>query len=190
MNFCSACGGNVTLTVPVDDNRLRHICDACGMVHYQNPKIVTGAIITWEDKILLCKRAIEPRSGLWTVPAGYMENGETTYQGALRETWEEARANIEIDDLYATVNLPHISQVYMLFRARLQDLDFAPGEESLEVELFAEDEIPWDQLAFPMVSEALKLFFANRRENRYPVRMLDIVRVEGPPRRLDITIIN
>lgn len=190
MKFCSSCGGSITLSVPQDDNRARHTCDDCGMVHYQNPKIVTGAIITWEDKILLCKRAIEPRYGLWTVPAGYMENGETTYQGALRETWEEARANIVIDDLYATINLPHINQVYMLFRARLQDLDFAPGTESLEVELFSEAGIPWDELAFPMVTESLKLFFENRRENRYPVRMLDIVRKEEPPRSLEISIIS
>lgn len=190
MKYCSSCGGAITLAVPDDDNRPRHICGGCGMVHYQNPKIVTGAIITWQDKILLCKRAIEPRYGLWTVPAGYMENGETTYQGAKRETWEEARANIDIDSLYATVNLPHINQVYMLFRARLKDLDFAPGEESLDVGLFAESEIPWDKLAFPMVSESLKLFFQNRRENHFPVRMLDIVRHETPSRKLEITIIN
>ena len=190
MKFCSSCGGTITLTVPKEDNRPRHICDACGEVHYQNPKIVTGAIITWQDKILLCRRAIEPRYGLWTVPAGYMENGETSYQGALRETWEEARANIHIDDLYAIVNLPHINQVYMLFRARLKDLDFAPGEESLEVELFSEEQIPWDELAFPLVKETLQLFFENRRQNHYPVRQLDIVRIEGPPRRIEVTVIN
>lgn len=190
MKFCSLCGGNITHRTTGSDNRPRHICDDCGKIHYQNPNIVTGAIITWQEKVLLCRRAIEPRYGFWTVPAGFMENGETTWQGAMRETWEEARANIEIDDLYATVNLPHINQVYMLFRARLLDLDFAPGEESLEVELFDEADIPWDELAFPMVSETLKLFFENRRENNYPVRMLDIVRIEEPePRRLDITLI-
>ncbi len=190
MKFCSLCGGNISVAVPLTDNRPRHICDECGNIHYQNPNIVTGAIITWEDKVLLCKRAIEPRYGYWTVPAGFMENGETTWQGAMRETLEEANANIEIDDLYATVNLPHINQVYMLFRARLKDLDFAAGEESLEVELFDEADIPWDQLAFPMVSETLKLFFENRRENHYPPRMLDIVRVDDPPpRRLEVTLI-
>ena len=189
MKFCSSCGGSISLKIPDNDNRQRHICDECGMVHYQNPKVVTGAIVTWEDKILLCKRAIEPRYGTWTVPAGYMENGETSYQGALRETWEEAKANIQIDDLYAIVNLPHINQVYMLFRAQLKDTDYAPGEESLEVDLFTEDEIPWDQLAFPLVEETLKLFFDDRQENHYPLRMLDIVRLQGEPRRHQMTLI-
>jgi ADP-ribose pyrophosphatase YjhB (NUDIX family) len=190
MKFCSLCGGNITHRLTESDNRPRHICDECGMIHYQNPNVVTGAIITWQDKVLLCRRAIEPRYGFWTVPAGFMENGETTWQGAMRETREEACANIEIDDLYATVNLPHINQVYMLFRARLLDLDFAPGEEILEVKLFDESAIPWDDLAFPVVSETLKLFFDNRRENNFPVRMLDIVRIEeAQTRRLEITLI-
>lgn len=189
MKYCSACGGSIKLTVPSGDNRERFVCSDCGLIHYQNPKIVTGAIITWQDKILLCKRAIEPRYGLWTVPAGYMENGETTYEGAKRETLEEARADIEIDELYATVNLPHISQVYLLFRAQLNNPEFAPGEESLEVDLFSEEKIPWDDLAFPMVRESLKLFFQDRREGTFPHRMIDIIRHEGPARRLEINII-
>lgn len=180
MNFCSACGARVRLGVPQGDNRERHICDACGTVHYHNPKIVAGCIATWDDQVLLCKRAIEPRRGLWTVPAGFMENGETTYQGAARETLEEANARVEVQHLYLTVNLPHISQVYMLFRARLLDLEFSAGEESLEVDLFKREQIPWEELAFPTVRLALERFFDDRDQGHFPARMADIVRVPGP----------
>jgi len=191
MKFCSLCGGSVSHNVPENDNRLRHICDDCGTIHYQNPKIVTGSIPIWEDKVLLCKRAIEPRRGFWTLPAGFMENGESTWQGAIRETREEANANIRIQDLYTTINLPHINQVYMLFRAELLDLDFGPGEESLEVELFSESDIPWNQLAFPTVYETLKLYFENRRQGSFPPRMLDIVRRGVMPNaRIEVTILN
>jgi ADP-ribose pyrophosphatase YjhB (NUDIX family) len=176
MNYCSVCGAKVRLGVPDGDNRPRHICDACGTIHYHNPKIVAGCIATWEDKVLLCRRAIEPRHGLWTVPAGFMENGETTYQGAVRETLEEANARVEVQSLYMTVNLPHISQVYMLFRARLLDLDYSPGEESLEVDLFTREQVPWQQLAFPTVALSLQRFFEDRDQNRFPSRMADIVR--------------
>lgn len=182
MKFCSACGERVRVGVPEGDNRDRHICDGCGTIHYHNPKIVTGCIATWQDKVLMCRRAIEPRHGLWTVPAGFMENGETTYQGAIRETLEEANARVVIDDLYITVNLPHIDQVYMLFRGRLCDLDFSPGDESLETVLMGEDEIPWQEIAFATVSEALRLFFDDRRRGEFPVRMADIERVTGAVR--------
>ena len=134
MKFCSVCGNEVRVGVPEGDNRPRHICEGCGTIHYHNPKVVAWCIAHWEDKVLMCRRAIEPRHGLWTVPAGFMENGETTYEGAMRETLEEANARVEVDDLYVTVNLPHINQVYMLFRGRLLDLDYSAGEESLEVE--------------------------------------------------------
>ncbi len=189
MKFCHQCGGNISHNIPANDNRPRHICDDCGMIHYQNPNIVTGTIPVWEDKILLCKRAIEPRYGLWTLPAGFMENGETTWQGAMRETLEEANARVAIDDIYATVNLPHINQVYMLFRARLLDLDFSAGEESLDVRLFSEAEIPWDSLAFPTVKETLKLFFDSRRDGQYPPRMLDIERVDPAAPDIKVTLI-
>ena len=189
INFCTQCGEKVSYIKPEKDDRLRHICDSCGFVHYQNPNIVNGAIITWQDRILLCKRAIEPRYGYWTLPAGFMENGETTYQGAIRETWEEARADIEIDGLYLSANLPHINQIYMLFRAKLLNTDFAPGPESLEVELFEESEIPWDEIAFPVISESLKLYFENRKQNHYPVRMIDIIRHEEPESRLEINVV-
>ena len=186
MKYCSVCGEQVRVGVPQGDNRPRHICDHCGTIHYQNPKVVAGCIAHWEDRVLMCRRAIEPRHGKWTVPAGFMENGETTYQAAMRETIEEANARVAIDDLYVTVNLPHINQVYMLFRGRLLDLDFHPGEESLAVELLREDQMPWDKMAFPTVSEALKLYFADCGKGRFPVRMLDIVRETGVPGRYQV----
>ncbi len=189
MKYCSHCGGAVRIGVPEGDNRPRHICDTCSTVHYHNPKIVTGCIPVWEDQVLLCRRAIEPRRGLWTVPAGFMENGETTYQGALRETLEEANARVRIEDLYMTVNLPHIDQVYMLFRARLLDLDFSPGEESLEVELFGKEQVPWNQLAFPTVALTLKQYFVDRDKGAFPARMADIVRNPANPRGFDVSLI-
>jgi ADP-ribose pyrophosphatase YjhB (NUDIX family) len=145
-------------------------------VHYQNPKIVVGCIPVWEHQILLCRRAIEPRCGLWTVPAGFMENGETSQQGAARETLEEACARVEIEGLYTLFNLPHINQVYLLFRSRLLDLDFAAGEESLEVRLFDVRDIPWNSLAFPVIRESLKLYCADREKGAYPLRGGTIIR--------------
>jgi ADP-ribose pyrophosphatase YjhB (NUDIX family) len=179
MKFCSVCGNEVRVGVPDGDNRPRHICDHCGTIHYHNPKVVAGCIAHWDEQVLMCRRAIEPRHGLWTVPAGFMENGETTYEGAMRETVEEANARVAIDDLFVTVNLPHINQVYMLFRGRLLDLDYAPGEESLEVELMTEQQMPWAEMAFPTVTEALKLYFADRAAGHFGVHMLDIVRDEA-----------
>jgi ADP-ribose pyrophosphatase YjhB (NUDIX family) len=181
MKFCSVCGELVRVGVPPGDNRDRFLCDHCGTVHYQNPKVVAGCIAHWEDRILMCRRAIEPRYGKWTVPAGFMENGEATYEGALRETLEEANARVEIEDLFVTVNLPHINQVYMLFRGRLLDLDFSPGDESLETELVSEEQVPWPEMAFPTVTEALKLYFADRHKGAFGVHMLDIVRAGSIP---------
>lgn len=189
MNYCSECGAPVIVQVPAGDNRPRHVCPACSVVHYQNPKVVVGSIPEWGDQILLCRRAIEPRYGLWTLPAGFLERGETTLAGAARETLEEANARIEITQLYSLFNLPHIDQVYMLFRGRLLDLDVSPGEESLEVRLFFEPEIPWDELAFPVVRETLRLYFRDRAEGRTGVRLGDIVR-EGPEmRRYQFTLL-
>lgn len=162
MNYCSHCGAPLEVRIPDGDNRPRHCCPECGTVHYQNPKIVAGCIPEWEDRILLCRRAIEPRHGYWTLPAGYMENGESVEQAAARETWEEAHARVEIGPLLAMYSIPHIAQVYMLFRARLADLDFSAGTESLEVALFAENEIPWKELAFPVIERTLRGYFANR----------------------------
>lgn len=176
MKFCHNCGAGVALRIPPGDTHVRHVCDACGTIHYQNPKIVAGCLPVWEDKVLLCRRAIEPRYGLWTLPAGFMEKGETTLEAALRETLEEARAKVEIDGLCTLFNLPHIDQVYVLYRGRLLDLDYAPGEETLETRLFDEAEIPWQQIAFRVIQETLKLYFADRQSGRYRTYTGDIVR--------------
>lgn len=179
MKFCSECGAPVAQHIPSGDNRPRFVCAACHTIHYQNPKVVAGCIPEWEGKILLCKRAIEPRYGLWTLPAGFMENDETTIEAAMRETWEEAAAPVYIDSLYALFNLPHINQVYVMFRGRLKRLEFAPGSESLEVALYAEADIPWDDLAFPVVRETLKLYFADRRAGTFRQHLGDITRIDG-----------
>lgn len=176
MKFCSNCGEGVSLLVPEGDNRPRHVCGSCSTIHYQNPRIITGTLPVHGSKVLLCKRAIEPRYGLWTLPAGFMENGETTEQGASRETWEEARANIELSGLYTLFNLPQINQVYFFYRGQLTDLAFGPGPESLEVELFEEHQIPWNELAFPVVTRTLQHYFSDRKSGHYPVRSEDIVR--------------
>ena len=171
MKFCSNCGSPVTHRVPAGDNLPRYVCDACNTIHYQNPRLVVGCIVEHGERILLCRRAIEPRHGWWTVPAGYMENGETTFQGAVRETLEEANARVEIESLYALYNIPHINQVYVLFRARLLDTKVSPGAETLEVRLLAENEIPWDQIAFASVRNALVHFFEDRKRGKYEFHM-------------------
>jgi ADP-ribose pyrophosphatase YjhB (NUDIX family) len=175
MNYCTVCGSPLERRVPPGDSRERYVCTRCGEIHYQNPKMVTGCIPESEDgRILLCRRAIEPRHGLWTLPAGFMENGESSQQGAARETLEEANARVKILQLYTTFNLPDIDQVYLLFRGRLLSPDFSPGAESLEVALFDEAGIPWDELAFAVVRETLKLYFADRRRGIYQPRVGDI----------------
>lgn len=176
MNFCSQCGGSVTLRVPSGDNRPRYVCDTCGYIHYQNPKIVAGSILEWRDRILLCRRAIEPRYGLWTLPAGFMENGESAVAAAAREALEEANAVIEHPTLYGLYSLLHVSQVYLMFRGQLKDGAASAGEESLEVELFAEHEIPWDRLAFTVVHETLRQYFTDRRIGVFTLHVGDIVR--------------
>ena len=181
MKFCPDCGAPVELRRPKDDSRERYICTVCATVHYHNPKLIVGAIPEWQDgRILLCRRAIEPRVGLWTLPAGFMENGETTPEGAARETLEEANALVQVGDLYSLYNLPYIDQVYLLFRARLLNLDFSPGVESLEVALFAESDIPWDQLAFRAVRMTLENYFADRRAGNYRFRMGDLTPAPTP----------
>ncbi len=171
MNYCSQCAARVSLKVPAGDSLPRYVCEACDTIHYQNPKLVVGCIPEWEDRILLCRRAIEPRLGLWTVPAGFMENGETTMAGAARETLEEANARVDVLQLYALYNIPHISQVYVLFRARLLDLEFSAGEESLEVRLFTQAEIPWQDLAFATVRNTLTHYFEDRARGRYELHL-------------------
>ncbi|RXZ38488.1 NUDIX domain-containing protein [Oxalobacteraceae bacterium CAVE-383] len=165
MKFCSECANPVTQSIPADDTRLRFVCENCGAIHYQNPKLVVGSIPVWEQdgkvQVLLCKRAIEPRYGYWTLPAGFMENEETTTDAARRETEEEAGANIELHGLFSLINVPHVHQVHLFYRATLLDLDYAAGIESLEVELFTEDAIPWEDIAFPTVEYTLRQFFSD-----------------------------
>lgn len=160
--FCPECGAPTARRVPVGDSRERDCCESCGLIHYVNPRPVVGTIPIWQDRVLLCRRAIEPRLGKWTLPAGFMEVGESTTEGAMRETLEEAGARIRIGPLFSMLDVPHVEQVHIFFRAELLDLEFAPGEESLEVRLFTENEIPWDELAFRTISTTLRLFFADR----------------------------
>jgi ADP-ribose pyrophosphatase YjhB (NUDIX family) len=167
MNYCSHCGTPVTLCIPPGDSLLRYVCPACGTIHYQNPKLVVGAIPEWEGRVLLCRRAIAPRHGFWTLPSGFMENRETTAEAAARETLEEACARVDIGELFTLIDVPHISQVHLVYRARLLDTDFAPGHESLEVRLFLEEDIPWDDIAFRSISMTLRFYYADRKRGRY-----------------------
>jgi len=167
INYCSRCGASVSLKVPPGDTLARHVCASCGAIHYQNPKLVVGSLPEWQDKVLLCRRAIEPRLGLWTLPAGFMENNETLPQAAVRETIEEACARIEIGEMFTLISVPHISQVHAIYRARLLDLDFSPGIESLEVGLFSETEIPWQEIAFRTIGLTLRHYFADRRAGSF-----------------------
>jgi len=179
IKFCNSCGAEVVHRVPEGDSFVRAVCDACGTIHYQNPKIVVGCLPAYGDKILLCKRAIEPRVGLWTLPAGFMENDESASEGAAREALEEANARVQIEDLYTVYSIPHISQVYMMFRAKLLDLDFSPGIESLDVKLVTADEIPWNELAFAMVRRTLEHYLDDRSRGTFVPRFGDI----RPPQR-------
>ena len=171
MKFCTSCGGRVVLQIPDGDDRERHVCTSCGQIHYSNPRVIVGCLPVFEDKVLLCLRAIEPRRGFWTLPAGFMENGETTGQGAARETWEEARARVSNLDLYRVVDVPYINQVYMFYRCELDNGEFGVGPESLETRLCREDEVPWEHIAFPVVTDTLRDFFADRPSGQFPIRV-------------------
>ena len=190
MKYCHHCASELIHKIPEGDDKLRHCCDACDTIFYQNPNNVVGTLPYYGDKVLLCKRAIEPRLGKWTLPAGFMENGESSLEGAIRETREEAGATISVreDSLYTLFNLPKINQVYLFFRAELEDLNFAAGVESLEVAMFAEEDIPWDELAFPVVYSTLKYYFADRQEQKFPVRMFDVH--YSPERKITTTLIS
>jgi ADP-ribose pyrophosphatase YjhB (NUDIX family) len=161
MKYCSDCGKPVVIEIPEGDTAPRHVCSACRTIHYQNPLIVVGCLPEWEGKLLLCKRAIEPRLGYWTAPAGFMELGETLEEGAARETMEEACARVEVGSMLAAVSVRHVNQVHIMFRARMLDGQFAAGEESLEVRLFSPDEIPWQDLAFPSVTFSIEKLMAD-----------------------------
>lgn len=183
MNFCSHCGSQVELRIPEGDNRTRHVCLACGTVHYENPKIVVGCVVEHDERILLCKRAIEPRYGLWTLPAGFLENGESVEAGAARETFEEASAEVDVLGLYAMFSLKHINQVYMMFRARLLEPRFGPGTESLAVELLHEEQIPWRELAFPVIDQTLKLYLEDRKAGSFGTHVGEMIVVNTPDGR-------
>ena len=174
MKFCSNCGGPVVHRVPPGDNLPRYVCDACATIHYQNPRMVVGCLPEWRSKVLLCRRAIEPRHGYWTLPAGFMENDETVAQAALRETMEEANARVELGDMYSVLSVPHVSQVHVFYRAALLDLDFGPGIESLEVKLFDEADIPWNDIAFRTVSSTLRHYYEDRKTGRFGLHTEDI----------------
>ena len=177
MKFCSHCGSSaLEFRIPDGDTLPRHVCAQCGTIHYQNPKVVVGCLPEWEGQVLLCKRAIEPRLGLWTLPAGFLENNETLATGAQRETLEEANARVEIGPLYTLINLPNISQIYVMFRARLLDLDFGPGSESLDVRLYREEDVPWEQLAFRTIARTLRNHYLDRKLGAFPVHVSTITR--------------
>ena len=177
--YCPGCGSaRLDWRVPLDDDRERQVCGDCGSIHYHNPRNVAGCICEHEGRILLCRRAIEPRHGYWTVPAGFMENGESLAAAAARETHEEANAVTEAIQLYAVFNLPHINQVYVLFRAGVARGHATAGPESLEVAWFAPLELPWDELAFPVIHEGLRLYLTDRASDRFPVHMADIDRAD------------
>lgn len=177
VKFCSSCGYNdIEHKIPEGDNRLRYCCPECDTIFYENPKIVAGCIGQWEEKILLCKRAIEPRYGAWTLPAGFMENRETIQQAAARETFEEATARASNMELFAIYNLPHISQVYIMFRADIEDGKARSGIESLETQFVSEQDIPWGGLAFPVIAETLELYFQDRKRGEYVLHTGEITR--------------
>ena len=176
MKFCTSCGNTVILMIPEGDDRERHVCGTCELIHYSNPRVIVGCVPVYEGKVLLCLRAIEPRKNFWTLPAGFMENGETTPQGAARETWEEARAKVSNLDLYRVFDVPHISQVYMFYRCDIDDGAFGVGPESLETGLYEEADIPWDRIAFPSVKDTLKAYFADAPSGEFPVKVSTIDR--------------
>jgi ADP-ribose pyrophosphatase YjhB (NUDIX family) len=174
MKFCSFCGDSVVLRIPAGDDRERFVCVTCEQIHYINPRIIVGCVPVHEGRVLLCKRAIEPRKNYWTLPAGFMENGETTPEGAARETWEEARGRVRNLELYRGFDVPAISQGYMFYRCDLEDGSYGVGPESLESALYLEKDIPWDEIAFPVVHETLKEFFEDCRSGLFPVKVAAI----------------
>jgi len=184
MKFCSQCASTLVLRIPVDDSRERFVCEQCGTIHYENPRNVVGSIPIYGDQVLLCRRAIEPRYGFWTLPAGFLEIGETSSAGAVRETIEEAGANVAIGPLFSLLNVVHAQQVHLFYLAQMQTPDFEAGVESLEVALFLEKDIPWQDLAFPTVKQTLEWYFADRAAGRLAnldaitVHCRDVVRSE------------
>lgn len=182
VKYCNACGSAVEHRVPEGDHLPRHVCPRCGHIQYFNPRIIVGCIPEWEDgRILMCRRAIEPRLGLWTFPAGFMEMGETSAQGAARETREESQADVEVGELLVMINVPYISQLYVVHRGRMRSAHHGPTPESTETRLMAEGEIPWEEIAFPTVLHSLRFFFEDRAAGRERIHTLEL---SHRPRRL------
>ena len=175
MKFCSNCAAAVVQRVPPGDNLPRWVCDQCGEIHYQNPRMVVGTVPEHGGRILLCRRAIEPRYGYWTLPAGFMENDETASQAALRETLEEAGASVELGEPFTLISVPRVNQVHLFYRARLRTLDFKPGEETLEIALMEEAAIPWKEIAFRTVGLTLKRWFEDRTRGSFAFHAQDIL---------------
>ena len=176
IQFCKQCGAKVVYRLPDDgDTKPRAVCTVCNTVHYENPLNVVGTVPVWGEQVLLCKRNIEPRLGKWTLPAGFMELNETTAEGAARETDEEAGAQFEMQGLFSLLNVARVGQVHLFYRARLTSDQFNPGTETMEAKLFAEAEIPWDEIAFRTVKETLEHYFADRRAGAYGIHVIDIV---------------
>jgi ADP-ribose pyrophosphatase YjhB (NUDIX family) len=175
IKHCRNCGASVVYRIPDDgDTRERAVCPVCDTIHYQNPLVVVGTVPHWGDKVLLCKRNIEPRWGKWTLPAGFMELAETTEQGAARETDEEAGAKFELEGLITVMSVPRVGQVHLFYRAKLLSDRFDPGHETIEARLFTEEEIPWEEIAFRTVKETLECYFEDRRRGRFEVHNVDI----------------
>ncbi len=180
ISYCPRCGADVAFITPAGDSLPRHVCTACGHIHYENPRLVVGCVAEYEGRILLCRRAIEPRSGFWTLPAGFMENGESTAAAASRETLEEAGAHIIIDAPFAMISIAHINQVHLFYRGRLASPEYSAGEESLAVELFAPADIPWPQLSFRSVSLCLERYLADRRQGHYAFHEAELAALAPP----------
>ncbi len=174
IQHCRVCGAPAEYRVPPDDNRERATCTVCGEIHYENPLNVVGTVPVWGDQVLLCRRNIEPRYGFWTLPAGFLELGESTAEGAIRETVEEAGANIELQGLFTLLNVVRVGQIHFYYRARMLDTTLAPGPETIEAQLFREDEVPWDELAFRTVRLTLEHYFADRRSGEFPLHASDV----------------
>ena len=174
IKHCRACGTPVAYLIPKDDNRERAVCPACATVHYENPLNVVGTVPIWGAQVLLCKRAIEPRHGFWTLPAGFLELGESTAQGALRETVEESGAQVDLGPLFSVLDVARVGQVHLFYLATMRSQALAPGIETLEARLFREDEVPWDEIAFRTVRETLRYFFDDRRRGQFSVHSAEI----------------
>lgn len=186
MKFCSDCGHSVTLTVPAGDHLPRHVCTQCGAIHYVNPKVIVGCVPEWQGRILMCRRNIEPRLGLWTFPAGFLELGETTGEGAARETLEEAQAEVDITGLLVAINVPYVSQIYMIYRGRMKSAHHGVTPESSETVLMAEEEIPWDDIAFPTIWHSLKFYFSDRARGVEDMHTLDLSVRPPRPQRAEV----